>query len=163
MARALLLCAGYGTRLERDIRSDDSGEHAHLIGVNKALVPLPRHSDVLGVCLAHLAAAKVARRDTYLVCNAVHAQQFETRLAGDEVTVVNDGSTDNATRLGAVGDMRLAVRHMRADDDRMRSREHRSPSHCRKCPRQARPNRSIGTGGWRERQCPCYPQHGGIR
>lgn len=38
--KALVLAAGYGTRLEKDIRSDTSGRFAHLLGLPKPLLPI---------------------------------------------------------------------------------------------------------------------------
>lgn len=36
MVKALVLAAGYGTRLERDIKEDQSGNYKHLIGLVKS-------------------------------------------------------------------------------------------------------------------------------
>lgn len=38
--KALVLAAGYGTRLGRDIENDQSGRYAHLAGVSKPLLPI---------------------------------------------------------------------------------------------------------------------------
>lgn len=38
--KALILAAGYGTRLERDLKADKSGKYGHLIGVPKPLLPI---------------------------------------------------------------------------------------------------------------------------
>ncbi|XP_071522466.1 glucose-1-phosphate adenylyltransferase-like isoform X2 [Panulirus ornatus] len=38
--RAVILAAGYGTRLEQDLRSDTSGQYTHLIGIPKPLLPI---------------------------------------------------------------------------------------------------------------------------
>lgn len=38
--KALVLAAGYGTRLGRDIEADQSGKFAHLKGVPKPLLPI---------------------------------------------------------------------------------------------------------------------------
>ncbi len=38
--RALVLAAGYGTRLEKDLRSDSSGRFSHLLGLPKPLLPI---------------------------------------------------------------------------------------------------------------------------
>ena len=40
--KVLILAAGYGTRLERDLRQDLTGEYKHLIGVPKPLLPIGR-------------------------------------------------------------------------------------------------------------------------
>lgn len=38
--KAVILAAGYGTRLQRDVASDSSGKFAHLAGVAKPLLPV---------------------------------------------------------------------------------------------------------------------------
>ena len=38
--KAVILAAGYGTRLQRDVASDSSGKFAHLVGVAKPLLPV---------------------------------------------------------------------------------------------------------------------------
>lgn len=40
--KAVILAAGYGTRLQRDVLADSSGRFAHLAGVAKPLLPLGR-------------------------------------------------------------------------------------------------------------------------
>lgn len=40
--KAVILAAGYGTRLQRDVSSDRSGRFAHLVGVPKPLLPVGR-------------------------------------------------------------------------------------------------------------------------
>lgn len=39
MMKAVILAAGYGTRLQRDIEKDQSGRFGHLQGVAKPLLP----------------------------------------------------------------------------------------------------------------------------
>ena len=36
----VILGAGYGTRLERDLKSDTSGQYSYLLGVPKPLLPI---------------------------------------------------------------------------------------------------------------------------
>ena len=36
----LILAAGYGTRLQRDIQNDITGKYSHLKGLPKALLPI---------------------------------------------------------------------------------------------------------------------------
>ncbi len=38
--KAVILAAGYGTRLQRDVEADGSGRFAHLAGVAKPLLPV---------------------------------------------------------------------------------------------------------------------------
>ena len=41
--KALILGAGFGTRLERDLRSPDGEFYSHLIGVPKPLLPIGKY------------------------------------------------------------------------------------------------------------------------
>lgn len=38
--KAVILAAGYGTRLQRDVVADSSGKFAHLVGTAKPLLPV---------------------------------------------------------------------------------------------------------------------------
>jgi glucose-1-phosphate thymidylyltransferase len=56
---------------------------------------------------------------TYLVTNSRFAGQFEEwrEATGRDVVVVDDGTTDDETRLGAIGDLVLAIERAGLDDD----------------------------------------------
>jgi glucose-1-phosphate thymidylyltransferase len=45
------------------------------------------------------------------------ANQYEASHAGLPITAVNDHSTDDANKLGAIGDMHLVITQMKIDDD----------------------------------------------
>jgi CTP:molybdopterin cytidylyltransferase MocA len=116
---AILLAAGYGTRLERDVVADSSGRFRHLVGLNKAMVPLSDanvHDTVLHRWLRQLDDCGGRIGQTVLVTNHVHAGQFSADVVGAHVHVVDDGSTCNADRLGAVADLQLAINAKRRDD-----------------------------------------------
>jgi glucose-1-phosphate thymidylyltransferase len=55
----------------------------------------------------------------YLVTNSKFAGQFRdwAEQSGWDVTVVDDGTTDEETRLGAIGDLDLLIREHGLDDD----------------------------------------------
>ena len=62
----------------------------------------------------------------YVVTNALYAEQFQawadtyrqTHLASRiQFTIVNDGSTANENKLGAIGDLHYVLRHQKVDDD----------------------------------------------
>lgn len=42
--KAVILAAGYGTRLQRDVATDTSGRFAHLVGIAKPLLPVGRQA-----------------------------------------------------------------------------------------------------------------------
>jgi glucose-1-phosphate thymidylyltransferase len=54
---------------------------------------------------------------TYLVTNARFAGHFRKWAEGRDVTVVDDGTIDDETRLGAIGDLDFVLRGEEVDDD----------------------------------------------
>jgi glucose-1-phosphate thymidylyltransferase len=95
--KALLLAAGYATRL-RPLTDE----------VAKPLLP------VGGRPMADWILDRISESgeidEVHIVTNAVYAPAFERWAAGKGVTVHDDGTSSNETRLGALGDIRLAVR-----------------------------------------------------
>ena len=60
----------------------------------------------------------------YVVTNAKFADQFQrwadryrTTKVGPDLTVINDGSTDDSNKLGAIGDLHLVLESEGTDDD----------------------------------------------
>ena len=105
--KLVVLAAGYATRLYPLTRDRPK----HLLRV--AGRPILEH-----------VLEKLAGIDgidgVYVVTNAKFADRFREWAAGyadADVTVVDDGTTDDATRLGAIGDLDLVVREQRIDDD----------------------------------------------
>jgi glucose-1-phosphate thymidylyltransferase len=54
---------------------------------------------------------------TYVVTNAKFAPHFRAWASGHRVTVVDDGTTDEESRLGAIGDLGLVLEREAIDDD----------------------------------------------
>lgn len=100
----LLLSAGYGTRLQQDIAAAPS--LSMLLGTPKPLLPLGGQP-ILSHWLSQLSSIP-ALASIVLVTNATHVPLYEKWSAevhsslGVEVSVISDGSVDNASRLGAV-------------------------------------------------------------
>jgi glucose-1-phosphate thymidylyltransferase len=94
--KALLLAAGYATRL-RPLTDE----------VAKPLLP------VGGRPMADWILDRVEDSGevdgVHVVTNAVYAPGFERWAAGRGIVVHDDGTSSNETRLGALGDIRLAV------------------------------------------------------
>lgn len=111
---AVVLAAGYGTRLDRDVRDDASGAHSSLIGLSKALVPVGG-TTVLGHWLRQLAECGVDQ--VAIVTNHAHVNQFTKEVVPLNVRVVDDLSSSNADRLGAVADLQLALDSFRSDSN----------------------------------------------
>ena len=119
----VVLAAGYGTRLTQDIRADVSGKYAHLAALPKGLLPIGdiplldhwiRKFEELGI------------HNIKLICNTMFCPQFRawsekwrgnrdhhyheknTRRRMD-IEIVDNGTSTNETRRGAIADMYCAL------------------------------------------------------
>lgn len=114
--KVLILAAGYGTRLAKDL--EQTGQFPELKGVPKPLLPIAGHPlvshwmDIIQHC-PHTSDAKV-----YVVVNEINKESFQ-KWAYDypNVKLVSDGTTCNEQRLGAVASMELAINHFKVQDD----------------------------------------------
>lgn len=108
--KCLLLVAGYATRLYP--LTKDKPKCLLSVGGKTILERLLEKID------------KVEEiNETILVSNARFADQFAeyTKEIGHDnrTSMINDGTWDNETRLGAIGDMSLAIRQRAIDEDLM--------------------------------------------
>jgi glucose-1-phosphate thymidylyltransferase len=106
--KLIVLAAGYATRL-----------YPLTLDKPKALLPVAGRPMVEHV-LGRLAA--IEEIDTvYLVTNAKFARHFREWAAayesGPEVRIVDDGTTSDEDKLGAIGDLELVLRTEAVDDD----------------------------------------------
>jgi glucose-1-phosphate thymidylyltransferase len=100
----VILAAGYATRLQP--LTNDVPKHLLPVGGRPMLDwVLDRVGDVQEVDAVHL------------VTNSRFAPAFRRWAAGHSVTVHDDGTTSNDDRLGAVGDLQLAVEEAQLDDE----------------------------------------------
>jgi glucose-1-phosphate thymidylyltransferase len=102
--KLLVIAAGYATRLYPLTRDRP-----------KALLPvagrplLDRVLDALG---------GIGADETYVVTNARFAPQFEEWAAGKcGLRILDDGTTSDEDKLGAIGDIAFVLREARVDDD----------------------------------------------
>ncbi|HET8606076.1 MAG TPA: nucleotidyltransferase family protein [Gaiellaceae bacterium] len=102
--KALILAAGYATRL-RPLTDD----------VPKQLLPVGGRP-MLDWILDKLRAVEEIDR-VHLVTNRRFAPDFARWAEGNGVVVHDDGTETNETRLGAVGDLELAIERGPLDDD----------------------------------------------
>lgn len=108
--KCLLLVAGYATRL-----------YPLTLDKPKSLLP------VGGKTILERLIEKIEQvpqiTDTILVSNARFADQFATYIKeigqDDRICTINDGTWSNETRLGAIGDMALAIKEKAIDEDLM--------------------------------------------
>ncbi|XP_045610700.1 uncharacterized protein [Procambarus clarkii] len=113
--RAVILAAGYGTRLEQDLRNDCSGQFSHLIGVPKPLLPI-------GSCplITHWIQAFDQTREIrsiVVVVNDLHKKLYEKwrETLPKKVEIVSDGSCSNDERSGAVACMLVGMQQCNED------------------------------------------------
>jgi NDP-sugar pyrophosphorylase family protein len=100
----LYLCAGYGSRLERDLV--DNNRH-DLLGIPKALIPLNK-IPLLDYWV------RLAKGPQYIVCNDLHFPQFKAWARSANFPVANiysNGTSSNETRSGSCKDLYDAIKH----------------------------------------------------
>jgi NDP-sugar pyrophosphorylase family protein len=133
----------YGTRLENDIKS--SAEYKHLLGTPKPLIPVagkplvshwidqlqgmrsrPRRLRSVAWLRPRTRVAEVkdykGSQDLYLVVNELHHARYvewAKQVGVPADNIVNDGTTSNDNRIGAIADIKLVIEKAKIDDDLM--------------------------------------------
>lgn len=109
--KVLILAAGYATRL-----------YPLTLTQPKPLLPVAG-KPMIDYVLDNLAPITGIDR-YYVVTNAKFAAHFQkwadqhhARSASLNFSIINDGSTDDSNKLGAIGDMHLVITRERIDDD----------------------------------------------
>lgn len=109
--KAIILAAGYATRL-----------YPLTQRVPKALLPIGGKA-MLDYLMAEIATlpglnrAVVVSNHRFIEPFKEWAEGAKGRYPGLEIEVLDDGTTSNEDRLGAVGDMQFAIERARVDDD----------------------------------------------
>ena len=112
--KVLILAAGFGTRLERDIR--ESNGHKQLQGVPKPLLPVSG-KPVISHWMDMLTACPETRDVVYVIVNDSNRVYFEEwARAYPAVQLVSSGCSTNETRPGAVACIEIAVSHFAIRD-----------------------------------------------
>lgn len=113
--KAVILAAGYGTRLQRDLQNDPTGRFKSLIGIPKPLLPVG-HSALISRWIAAL--ENTACIDgIFVVTNDLYYQIFEQWAKQFTVVkIINDGTRCNEERLGAIACLQLAIDHFQIED-----------------------------------------------
>uniref|UniRef100_UPI0037E831C9 glucose-1-phosphate adenylyltransferase n=1 Tax=Semicossyphus pulcher TaxID=241346 RepID=UPI0037E831C9 len=113
--KAVILAAGYGTRLQRDVVADSSGKFSHLAGIAKPLLPVGRCA--LITHWVHALTASGFVDGIYVVTNALYNAAFEEWASHfTNVKILSDQTKSNDGRLGAVACLQLAVKHFKIED-----------------------------------------------
>ncbi|KAF7724833.1 hypothetical protein EC973_000718 [Apophysomyces ossiformis] len=116
--KVLILGAGYGTRLQRDLAA--SHEHNHLLGIPKALLPLGNRDALITHWLETFEGNGIGKKDIHMVTNDVCYVAFlewAHRHAFPVENIVSDGTKTNETRLGAVPDIAFGIDHFKLGDN----------------------------------------------
>src|SRR5438067_2326155 len=107
--KVIILAAGYATRL-----------YPLTLTQPKPLLPVAG-KPMINYVLDNLSAIEGIDR-VFVVTNAKFAGHFQEwadnyRSATFQFTIVNDGSTDDSNKLGAIGDLHLVLTREKVDDD----------------------------------------------
>jgi len=119
MIDAIILAAGYGTRLEREISQDVSGRFAHLRGIPKPLLPVGS-KPLIDYWIDDLQRCSDVIDNIYVVTNARFYSQFAqwaNRKGFPLSNIVRDTTNANEERLGAVADLELVVEEKKIKSD----------------------------------------------
>jgi len=115
----IILAAGYGTRLEREINQDTSGKFFHLKGVPKPLLPVGG-KPLIDYWIDDLKKCSDLVNNIYVVSNAHFYDLFVNWAKVKEFpvnNVVKDDSTVNGNRLGAVADLCLVLEEKKVNSE----------------------------------------------
>ncbi|XP_030064861.1 uncharacterized protein LOC115473855 [Microcaecilia unicolor] len=113
--KAIILAAGYGTRLLRDLQNANCEEFKHLLGLPKPLLPVGHLPLISHWVAAFDAIDDVA--DIFVVTNDHYYAKFEEWAQRHKsVTVINDGTKSNEERLGAIACLQLVLDKFSIDD-----------------------------------------------
>ncbi|ORX58177.1 nucleotide-diphospho-sugar transferase [Hesseltinella vesiculosa] len=110
--KVLILGAGYGTRLQKDLQNNR--HYHHLLGVPKALLPMGDKDSLITHWLELLQQHGFSKNDIHLVTNdACHPAfcDWADRHQLPRTQIASDGTTSNANRLGAVPDIWFGITH----------------------------------------------------
>eukprot|EP01134_Creolimax_fragrantissima_P004066 CFRG4066T1 len=118
MGACVLLAAGHDTRLEREIREDDSGDYSALVNLPKSLLPIRGANSVLKEWLV-VVTPHFER--VILLVNADKYKYFERFVTANGLSLsilVNDGTTSTQQSRGAVAGIELVRRtcHIESED-----------------------------------------------
>lgn len=117
--KKLILAAGYGTRLEEDIRSDTSGRYAGLSHLPKALLPVGG-KPLLDHLLQQLGVETDDFSEVYLVTNGryyLHFRGWAQERGFPLNHIVNDITKENDGRLGTIADLLFLIKKKKLYDN----------------------------------------------
>ena len=122
--QVVILAAGYGTRLKKDLEADSSGQWEHIKNCPKPLLPLG-DKPLLSRWMSKLATLK-GIENILVVTNDncyEHFVNWKTKIVGEmeelkrKLIIYNDFTSSNEERLGSVADLELSVKVLQANAD----------------------------------------------
>ncbi|XP_040297916.1 glucose-1-phosphate thymidylyltransferase-like isoform X2 [Bufo bufo] len=110
--KAVILAAGYGTRLLKDLENVNEERLKDLIGTPKPLLPVGGFP-----LISYWMEALKADHDIHIITNDMYYSKFEEWAKNYPfVTVISDGTSTNENRLGAVSCLQLIIETFQIDD-----------------------------------------------
>ena len=107
--KVVILAAGYATRLE-----------PLTLTTPKSLLPVAGRP-IIDRILDKVAAIKDGAASTCIITNAKFFENFKTWLKASKrhrhISLINDGTTSNERRLGAIRDLEIVIKSEAIDDD----------------------------------------------
>ncbi|KAK7076114.1 hypothetical protein SK128_028120 [Halocaridina rubra] len=113
--RVVILAAGFGTRLEKDLQNDTSGAYVHLLGVPKPLLPIGDKPLITHWIQMLKNVPDIA--SIVIVVNELHRDLYVewAKTLPLEVVIVSSGARANEERPGAVACMEIGVQEKSVD------------------------------------------------
>ncbi|XP_061547575.1 uncharacterized protein zgc:136439 isoform X2 [Phycodurus eques] len=165
--KAVILAAGYGTRLQRDVAADRSGRFAHLVGVAKPLLPVGNLA-LLSHWIGALAASNavdgiyVVERLGAMACLQLTVKHFQIQdhvivIGGDTLFKEDFSLTEIQSRFSELQaeceDNSLLLSYQCRDDETHKYGIVEIDSECRAVCMKEKPLPSETTS---RRACPCF-------
>jgi len=119
--KALILAAGYGTRLikDADLCKDEKLKKI-ILTTPKPLLPI-KNKPIIQHTIEKINKIEEIS-EIFIVTNDKFYGYFEEWLSdydNEKITLINDNTTSNEDRLGAIGDMEFVIKKFDIDDDLM--------------------------------------------
>ncbi|XP_071977060.1 choline-phosphate cytidylyltransferase-like isoform X2 [Engystomops pustulosus] len=114
--KAVILAAGYGTRFLKDLQNINDQTLKDLIGTPKSLLPIGGFP-LISYWIEALKTV-LEPKDIYIVTNEMYYSKFEKwKKNYPFVTVINDGTSTNEGRLGAMSCLQLVIEKFEIDEN----------------------------------------------
>ncbi|KAG9462703.1 hypothetical protein GDO78_023280 [Eleutherodactylus coqui] len=116
--KAVILAAGYGTRLLKDLQGADEQHLQDLTGTPKPLLPIAGFP-LISYWIEALRGGQDPI-DIFIITNELYQGKFKDWAKNYPfVTVISDGTSTNEERLGAVSCLQLIIEAFSIDDSLM--------------------------------------------